>query len=630
MEMKILQHYQNAMKTAYRKNRIKAFLLLAALPGAAMAQLNESINVEGKYVPEIIRIDRINTFPAPVRFNLETSPLGYEVRSVPAGFNPMLLPMPATGWRDTRKLSRYKGYVELGAGSWLNSTLSAGYRFVDDDDNTFGVRLQHNSTSLWKPEMSELTKDVKQFRYDENIGLYYSHVFKGTGRFNAAVDYHYGNFNYYGFNPFFLTYSNEEKGIKAPKQNLNDVSGRLGWESIAETDNITWNAGLGVRYFGYSDYGFEKSDNALKETDIRIDGGFNFPTSTLSSLGIDASADILLYAGEKENKVGLSSPDNYGKVTLTPYYSFKQDNLNVRIGADVDLTFGVDDYSAFHIAPDVKADFKSGPVGLFLHLLGGSRLNTLASNYELDYYQAPRITGTVTPVYTPLDGEIGAGFGPFSGFSASVAFKYRISRNEKLGGWYQSYLNMYANEGPNFDGSVPLMPVPGMAPSFSQVYYNEGGKESEINLHGASIALDLSYSLGKLLSLKASGTYQPQNGKKGYFNGYDRPRWTGNFSAEVSPVEQLKIKLAYQYRGVRNIYFRGIPKDGGDGMIPGEAIGSYRLPDITFLNLGASWSFTDAFSVWLQADNLLNRHDEWLPSLPTRGVAVTAGLSLLF
>lgn len=57
---------------------------------------------------------------------------------------------------------------------------------------------------------------------------------------------------------------------------------------------------------------------------------------------------------------------------------------------------------------------------------------------------------------------------------------------------------------------------------------------------------------------------------------------------------------------------------------------SKRLPDITYLNLGASYGITSNFTVWVQADNLLNRHDELLPGLPQQGVRLAAGFGVTF
>ena len=163
-----------------------ALLPAASVSAPAAAQLHESINVEGKYVPEIIRIDRVNTFPKAFRQSLQSRPIGYEQGGVATSFRPSLLTMPATGWRSTREISLNPGYLELGAGSWLNTDLSAGYRFVDNSTTLIGARLQFNSTSLWKPEVSEPTEDVKQERYDGAFGLYASHVVKGYGRLDAS------------------------------------------------------------------------------------------------------------------------------------------------------------------------------------------------------------------------------------------------------------------------------------------------------------------------------------------------------------------------------------------------------------------------------------------------------------
>ncbi len=153
------------------KRYIPAILIAAAgLP--AMAQYDQDITVEGKYVPEFIPQDRIGLFPRPVKFPAEKSSLSYSLTGVNADFIPQAIPIPATGWNDTRRYSAARGYVELGLGSWLRSTLSAGYRFIDSRNTTVGIRLQHNSTSLWKPELSEAMADTRMWRYDESLGIY--------------------------------------------------------------------------------------------------------------------------------------------------------------------------------------------------------------------------------------------------------------------------------------------------------------------------------------------------------------------------------------------------------------------------------------------------------------------------
>ncbi len=614
-----------------KKYIFSALAVAAALPVAA--QYNQSISVDGKYVPEVFRLDRINSFPKQVKFTLDNTPLSYDGKSVPAGFAPRLLPLPATGWRDSRDFSDSRGYLELGAGSWLNSTLSAGYRFIDSKSTTFGVRLQHNSTSLWKPEVSFWTNN-KMYRYDESLGIYASHDFEEKGRLQGAIDWHIGNFNYYGFCPVWDDFTNIPMP-DAPTQTLNDISARFTWQSPDKLDAVTWYAGAGVRYFGYrSMYSvLHMPTEELKlsrasggrETDINIVGNVNFPTSSKSAIGIDVNADVLIYPHpELDGGYCPRQPDNYGMVTLTPYYSFSRNRLLVRVGADIDLAFNAgeegDRYSFLHIAPDIKLDYLAGPVSFYLHALGGSRLNTLAANYERDYYQTPYI-GNSRPVYTPLDGSLGVTFGPFSGFSAGADFAFRISRGEYLGGWYQQRINYYKYSA----FGLPDFIFSENEKRFLTYNYNQ---DKTCNLHGFSIGARVSYDLGRIIKIEAKGNYQPQNGTKGYFNGYDRPRWTANISAETNPWSTLKFKLAYDYRGVRNIYT--MANYNGGLISDADVLIGKRLPDITYLNFGASYGITSNFNVWVQADNILNRHDELLPGLPQQGVRIAAGFGVTF
>ena len=153
-------------------------------------------------------------------------------------------------------------------------------------------------------------------------------------------------------------------------------------------------------------------------------------------------------------------------------------------------------------------------------------------------------------------------------------------------------------------------------------------EDATYNLHGYSLRANIDYDLGNLFKISAKGSYQPQKGTKGYFNGYDRPRWVAGVTAQTNPITPLKLTLAYNYRGVRNAYIYGSYRN--DKGFDEQVLTACRLRDVTSLDFGASWSFTDAFSLWLQADNLLNRKIEMLPGLPSQGITFAGGLSVLF
>lgn len=592
---------------------LRKYIILGALAGTlpAIAQYDQKIEVEGKYVPEIIQMEKISLFPHPVKLTADKSELQYSTSGVAVDFAPTGVPQPATGWRDTHIFSRQRGYIDLGLGLWLNSTLSAGYRFIDDDKSLLGIRLQHNSTSLFKP------KDMphRMWRYDESIGVYGRHQFDEKGTLNASANYHIGNFNYYG-----LT------GPEDFRQTLNDLGVRIGWNSPDTADNISYRVNAGMRYFGYRaaymrDRFFNNASGepqpteftklpGSRESDIWLSGNLSIPTSGKSAIGLDLDAHALVYNNPAKNTElkttnAYCAPD-YGILSLTPYYRFSIHKLNLKLGAKVDLAFNSRNqfgkYSVFHIAPQVMADYNAGPASLYLHLLGGSRLHTMASQYELCYWASP-IQGDNTPVYVPLDAKFGAGFGSFAGFNFGAEIAFRISRGEYTGGWYTEMLNN---------------------PSAALFYRR--------NMAGISVGIHAGYDAGRWLNIKAESHYQPQRGSSSYFNGYDMPRWIVAASAETNPWKSLKFKVGFEFRGKRSMQmldYRWYRVDHQYASIK-DYTSTIGLRNIANLSFSASYGISKNVSVWLQTDNLLNQQRDLYASLPAQGITAELGLSWIF
>lgn len=596
----------------------------------AGAQLHEQISVEGKYVPDVIRIDRINVFPKAFRMSMGASPLAYDLGGVAAAFRPSPLAMPATPWDASRRISDNPGYLDLGLGSWLNSTLSAGYRIVDTEETLIGLRLQHNSTSLFKP-YPEI--DVKQFRYDESLGLYASQVMDGYGRLDAALDYHFGRFNYAG--------AARPNRTEVPDQTLNDVALRLDWHSPSTPGNdMTWHATGLIRHFGYRSLWLpgvylDRRFKGSRETDIGLEGGLRMPWDNGSSIGLDAKLDIMALGGgfgsgestEENPWEGRDSYDgvipaakDYGVMTLTPYYRFNRGLLDARVGADIDMAFNAgpkgDRYPFLHVAPDMKFAMQTGQVGLFVNLTGGTELNTLSRLHELDYYSLPALL-TTRPSFTPLDAAFGLNLGPFSGFSLGAEVRFKSTKNVPLDNSYMSWL------------FGRMVSIPGGGDG---IYYGIPDLDG-LNIHGVSFSGNLAYRYGSVFSLKVAGTVQQQNGETGFFNGYDRPKVTADVNIGVSPVERLRLDAGFNWRWKRAVYSASTTDIvSGEGVIqmPERIISRRALPDFTDLSFGVSWSFTPDFSVWGQAGNILNRKNIILPDQPSQGVNFTAGLSVRF
>lgn len=628
---------------------MKRYIIISclSLAIAAEAQYNQSITVEGKYQPDVIKLERINTFPQQVRFQMNSEPLSCERKGVAASFSPQISTLPATSWRASHNFSTLPGYLSFGSGSWLNSTLSAGYRFIDKKDMVVGAKLQHNSTSLWKPNVSPRTSDTRMYRYDEVVGVYGGYNFHNAGYLQAAVDYHYGSFNYYGFSPI------EELPIvprpiegrrdaTVPTQALNDLAARLSWIPETGNDDIIWKLSFGLRNFGYKNFSFiSAEDNVpsvdpvlapnqklkletikpLRETDFNIKAGVDFPISESTSLGFDFNTDMLFYSNpDNISQTQFVHPTSYSLVTLTPYIGMRRNNATLRLGGLIDIyTYNgkeLDPYQKLHFAPSVSVDYRLNSVLLYTNLTGGSKLHTLAGNYDLDYYQSPMIMN-YKPTYIPLDAEAGISVSPFAGFSLGVKGAYRIARGEYLGGWYMTSLNYY-----NFPLSDFKTSIDDKRLNFD--YLNP----LTINIQGASVSAVAEYKYKEMAALKLEGSYQPQGNSIGYFNGYDRPRVTLKGGFDLNPWSSLRLRGGAEFRGDRRVYLSPyFINDEGKSVY---SVQSLAMPDMVKVNIGASYELMKNINVWLQGDNLLNRRNVLLPMLPEQGIAVTAGFGWIF
>lgn len=654
----------------FRKVIFSSISLFAAAvmpPGYALAQdLHESVEVDGTFMRDVIKPERISILPAIMDVKPSGGVLNYEEQAIPAQFSPSAPAIPVMVWGAQRDYIPAKGYINLSLGSWLNSNLSAGFNPISRSGEYLALRLQHNSTSLWQPWKNSkflhdnlpdnLAKNIsgKRYSYQEAIGVDYSRLFAGKGLLAISAQYHIGCFNYYGMMPFSPLASssgfNNQQERKMPSQTLNDFAFRAEWSSeklaspniYSDKKGIGWSAAAGVRHFAYR--------TATRETDIILSGKVTSRVGEHSRAGLDARGDILLYgnhAGATVYPGGAiaDTPDNYGALFLTPYYEYRKNSLMMRIGVNLDFTFNASGYNpcthygVLHAAPDVRFDVIGKKASFYLHLLGGQKLQTLAATSGVDPYRNPALESTL-PVYSPIDANIGVSATPFAGFEGRLNLRYKATRYAPMDGWYSALLNY---------GETPM---PGLElPANATPAYGLSGER--YNLSGIGVDLHMAYSPADIFRIAASGSYTPQRLTSGIFNGLDRPRWILDAKAMVKPIKSLLLTLGYEYRGVRNIVTSyitattrvgsGSSAIGGNGNANQPGNGSnaadadkapdcakLRLPDITRLYFDARWDITSKIALSFRADNLLNSRVEYLPCLPGEGITFMGGVAIRF
>ncbi len=567
-------------------HKYKFLLALAAIVGcagmASSQSLTESVTVEGRYTPDIIPADRLALLPAAIPLTAPESPMAYDRKGVPAAFAPDALSMPATGWRALKAYDTSKGYLDLRLGSWVNSSISAGYAAIHNDDTRLNVYLQHNSTSLWQPWRSDvdgIQPVDKRFRYDETIGADLRHHLLGYGSLSAALQYHLGYFNYYGTE----LGSKKSEDFKAPTQTVNDVYAHVGWAG-ENRGKFDYTADADVRHFAYRAMyvplltavyprEFARTKGARETAlNVGVDVGYslNDNSGNGSAIGIG-----LRYSGVL-NSIG----NDVNRVVATPAYTLTGRAYSLRLGANLAVV-GNGNSTRFRVAPDVRFSARKGMAAFSASIGGGTHLRTLAWRHTMDYYSDPGV-GCYVAAYSPLDIRLALQINPGGKWTAGLEGTWCTTLDETFGGLYQAMLNS------NLD-------------SFGT--YPENGR-----IHGFSIGLNAGYDFCRYIALKGKASWQPQEGSKGILNGFDRPEFTADLSAESKPIDKLSLKLDYRLRAKRLL-------------LPGN---------MSRLDLSADYRITDKISVGVELNNLLNRHEAFLPDLELEGFNAMGGVQIVF
>lgn len=585
-------------------------LLMPAVAALAQSNLNESLYVEGEYVPDIVRQDKIHLLPQKKSFEIKKETPGYALGAVTSDYRSTIYALPALNLFTSRPASTSRGYLDLGMGQYLNCAASAGYRIVDQPNSEAGVWLQHNSTSLSRSRTNEFEPCQRRRMYDETIGAYLSRSLE-KGHLDAALSYHLGYFNYYGLRNTLHEWS-EYSYTKAPTQTLNNITISGQW--VANINKSTsYHVGVNMDYFGYRRGLLSYNFTGTRETDLQLYAGATKVFRERGSIGVDLTANWLLYNDGDYGKLGripTYSAANYGNISLWPHYEWGSNGLKVRAGLEVDFTMNAGklkggsqygEYATVHVAPDVKAEYAGHNVEAWVAVGGGTRLQTLASTSQLDYYQLPQLISTL-PLWTPAEVSGGINLGPWSGLSATLRGKYAYTRNRRLGGWS----------------------MPAISDYYVHTHTLRAYDERNMNIKGFGLGMDLRYDYGHLLTATATLDYTPQNGTHGIFNGYDRPRWVLHTAFTVHPTESIDLGLAYQYRGVRSIY-------GYTNVLDmGPVLQQQRLQDICLLNFNADWRINERISVFGRINNILCRRVAILPQQPMEGLNFMVGAGLKF
>lgn len=582
-------------------------VLFPAMAQSGDEELQKAIVVETDYRPELLKSTRLGTNPATLEEKQTKISLDYSDWAIPAKVDPLVVTQTVDDFAEKFKYSGKRGYATFGMGTFLNMVGNAGYRIVKTDKTDFGVWLQHNSTSgfidgLHNSINEKYYKYSRQYVIEDRVGLDFSNVFS-KGVLKAETSYHFDRFNYYG------------SGTSLPgntRQVVNEFNINALWRGESVNDNqVSYYIGAEYNYFG-NKFGFRNFcydtgffDEGLTENILNINGGAEFLLGGSDFAGADLAFQYLGYRNLQGNVSGgiYETTENiggksFGMLSVTPYYSHRTDNMNLRIGAHVDLSF--DNGTFFRIAPDVRFDWEmSRMFSLYASATGGNEIHTFHNVAARNRYVNPSLL--LPTSYTLVDAEAGLNFGLFKGFTITPFVGFAVVR-DALVTTSKEVLGTY--------------PEPTVATTYEAV-----------NMNGVKMGLKTAYNYSDKVEFKAAYTFAPQGTKSGYQLADNRPEHVVDAKLKVTPISQFDLYVDYRFMGGRRILNSFIDPSY---IQPIQWKSLVDLGAFSDLGCGVTCRFTDMFSAYCRLGNLLNRRQQLYYGMYAQSFNVLLGAAVNF
>ena len=617
-------------------------LVLAAMAMQAVAQqqgqLTKEITIDREIVPEIKASSRPLYYPQALTFTPASRNLkGSDLRD-PSDVDASIATLePAfAGWAAQQ--TPYRGYVDAGYFPAANFGLSAGYSIVANKATALNVHTQLSNRS-WKARIAD-GMDKSTFKhFNGAFGIDFSHRFGAAGTLTASTAVDYASFDQLQ-TVWAHALPESEESVKGQ----NTLGWRLEalWRGQANA-KLSYHIGAGFDIFNFGkDLVIEEADiqsntpeltiPAIHQTGFSVNLGVVEKLSEHSKAGLDLDANFLHYnrfsdgdalayaalngyfadgediTGEdpaETDPAETAGSKTLGVIGLNPYWTYAKGVATVRLGLLANYT--ANSGKKFHVAPDVVVGINpTAGFGASLRVGGGEQLNNLRQLVGFTPYVNPTCAYAVTN--HPISAELSLRFGPVKGFSLTPSIAYEACNDLLLP--YEA------------DGNILFAPV---------------------DTRALKAGARLDWTFRNILAFEASfATTLGNSEKKTWSQWLDRTRHLLDVSLTVTPISRLEINLAYELRLKRSMPLLSLAQTITDfnsetGSVPGldpdqaeTGCPVVDLKDMGTLNLGASWRFTDAFTVFARVENLLADKALLLPGLQRQGISGLVGVGYKF
>ncbi|WP_294605163.1 TonB-dependent receptor [uncultured Bacteroides sp.] len=377
-----------------------------------------------------------------------------------------------------------------------------------------------------------------------------------------------GNFGLSNFNYMPYTSNNKQKFLSG------DV--HFGVKSTSEELPLQFHAETNLMFYERQhDFQYENAQEAM----VRTKAGAMGTISGEQYVGVELAMDNVFY---KNNEF-----DDYTSVELNPYYLYQNDDWKIRLGAHVDFAFGFG--KKFRVAPDVTAQYIfSDSYILYAQATGGRRTNDFRRLEMISPYS--QTASQLDATYEQLNAALGFRTSPVTGLWFN------------LYGGYQDLKNNLA--------AIGITPIADNSYSSSYLL------PLQANMHNIYAGAEISYSYKDIISFSVSGVYR--DWKTAKIEDYNReillaymPSFEAKFNVDIRPIPSVLVNLGYQHA-------------------TREKVEDQRVDPIGNLYLGGSYEVFKDISIYVRANNLLNKDYQYYWGYPTEGVNFMGGVSFRF
>lgn len=534
------------------------------------AQMDNVIDVEHVYKPEIVDANKVNVLPEVKDVPVKHYKVDYAKNILPVN-SYSFTPVATDG--EVQSIPAHKRFVTLGGGTEGNLLGRAAVGFDIDDKQSldFGVGLSGNNADVahYGGEGDDWTNRF----YSTTASAKYKYRIGQASSLQIGASYESQVFNY---QPEYMTGAWNDPSTDKQHNSIVGISAMLTPYSLGDLS-----VGAKVRYDMFSQK--YVTNLADKYSEGVLDAGVTLGYRLNSSNWFDVCVDVT------NASYSTDGVDGYTNLAVRPHYYWKGDNMDVKVG----LYAG-----SLGIAPDISFAYHASPkFDVYADVTGGEGLrNTFSAISKQNPYWAlyPGISSLdsekleLKSQFNQLSARAGVKSCPMEGLEVDFNTGYELSKDR---------LEMAVGS-----GSHPNMYVP--------VFLADGNR--------FFVNLNAGYSYKDILTVRLTNQFNAwtidDDNVLGAGDVLWRPVLDLDWSASVQVISGLRVGVGYRMQTF---------KEGGAM--------DYSRPTTSNLNANVSYTLRDMpLTVYVKGDNLLNSDYDRYFGYAAPGINVICGVAISF